>query len=261
MEDDDFASAFEDETPETVAVEIEVKAGETQAPAQPKPEVEPAPKPEPPQPAPEVPLELTERADGTKAEPGYVPLGALLDTRDKLKAAEARASQLEQEQAQYRASQQQSQAMPDMFEDPEGYQQVIAHQIQQATLNTRLDISEEMARGKYDDATVDAARDWVLSQGQANPGFVNQVLSSRNPYEFAVKEHRRVQALDKLSDPADLDQFLAWRAAQTEQAANPAIPNQGSPLPPRSLASAPSAGGIGINPEPDDEEAFKDAFR
>ncbi len=259
MEDDDFASAFEDDDSETVAVDIEVKAGETQAP---KPEVEPAPKSEPPQPAPEVPLELTDRADGTKAEPGYVPLGALLDTRDKLKAAEARASQLEQERAQQRASQQAPQAMPDMFEDPEGYQQVIAHQIQQATLNTRLDISEEMARGKYDDATVDAARDWVLSQGQANPGFVNQVLSSRNPYEFAVKEHRRVQALDKLSDPADLDQFLAWRAAQQQQAGlSPVIPPQGSPLPPRSLASAPSAGGIGINPEPDDEEAFKDAFR
>ncbi len=255
MEDDDFASAFEDETSETVSVELTV-AKEAEAP---KPEPT-APTPEPPQPAPEVPLELTERADGTKAEPGYVPLGALLDTRDKLKAAEARNAQFEQEQAQQRASQQQPQAMPDMFEDPDGYQQVIAHQIQQATLNTRLDISEEMARGKYDDATVDAARDWVLSQGQANPGFVNQVLSSRNPYEFAVKEHRRVQALDKLSDPADLDQFLAWRAAQ-QQAGQPAIPNQGSPLPPRSLASAPSAGGIGINPEPDDEEAFKDAFR
>ncbi len=248
--EDDFDSAFEADS-ETVPVELEIKV------EAPKPE----PTPETPQPATEVPLELTERADGTKAEPGYIPIAALLDTRDKLKAAEARANQLEQEQAQYRASQQQPQAMPDMFDDEAGYQRFIANQIHQVSLNTRLDLSEDMARGKYDDATVDQARDWVLSQNQSNPGFVQQVLSSRNPYEFAVKEHRRVQALDKLSDPADLDQFLAWRAAQQQPAVDPAIPNQGSAIPPRSLASAPSAGGIGLTPEPDEAEAFKDAFK
>ncbi len=250
-DDDDFLAAVEADnevTPAEPLVEVTV----VEAPPEPAPE----PTPETAE-TPEQPLELTDLVGGGKAEPGFVPLGALLDTRDKLKAAEARAQQLEQEQAQARAQQQQP--TPDMFEDPEAFQAAIANQIHQTSLNTRLDLSEDFARSRYDDATVDAARDWALAQAKANPVFGQQLLTNRNPYDFAVREHKRVSALEKLgSDPGEVDQFLAWKAAQAEPAAAPAAPPTQTSLPPRSLASAPSAGGVSLDIVQSDEEIFNE---
>lgn len=244
--EDEFDAAFEAESEAVPVVEVEVKQ-----------EVPAEPTPEPQAPVPEAPLELTERADGSKAEPGYIPIAALLDTRDKLKAAEALAQSREQELAQYRAQQQQPSEPIDMFENPDAYQAAISQQI----LSAKLDLSEENARDKFGDETVDAARDWFVKQPES---FRQGILSNRHPYGAAVKEFQRVQALDKLgTDTSDIDQFLAWKAAQQTTPIVPAavIPNQGSPMPPRSLASAPSAGGLGLTPDPDPDEAFGAAFK
>lgn len=244
-EDEDFlAAALADEEPTPVAQPAPVTVVDAQ----------PEPVAEPPAPVEQPPLDLTDRADGTKAEPGYVPLGALLDTRDKLKAAEAQL-------AQFRAQPQQPLPTPDMFEEPEAFQQAIQTQIHMASLNTKLDLSEDFARGKYDDATVDAARDWVLQQ---QPSFQQEVLAKRNPYDFAVKEFSKVQALERLgNDPAEVDQFLAWKAAQAAAQTQPAL--QGAPptpsaIPPRSLASAPGAGGVSLTPEPSERDIFEEGI-
>lgn len=253
MDENDFLASLEEDN-DARPEPVEVKVVETQ----PEPPSEPETVAEPP--AQVVP------AEQPRPEPGHVPIAALLDTRDKLKAAEALAQSREQELAQYRAQQQQPQQRPDMFEDSDGYDQSVDQRIQSATLNTRLDLSEDFARSRYDDATVDAARDWALSQAKANPVFGQQLLSNRNPYEFAVKEHKRVQALDKLGgDTSEIDQFLAWKAAQAAPA-----PIAGQPpgqattvspsIPPRSLASAPSAGGVSAQVEISPEDAFKDTF-
>lgn len=242
--EDEFDAAFEAESEAVPVEQVEVKQ-----------EVPAEPTPEPQAPAPEAPLELTERADGSKAEPGYIPIAALLDTRDKLKAAEALASAREREIALLQGQQQQPPV--DMFEDPEGFQAAINRQI----LSAKLDLSEENARDKFGDETVEAARDWFVTQPQA---FQQDIMSKRHPYGAAVKEFQRVQALDKLgTDTSDIDQFLAWKAAQQAAPIVPAavIPNQGSSLPPRSLASAPSAGGLGLTPDPDPDEAFGAAFK
>lgn len=250
------------------AIEADNKAGETTTDPKVEPPKEPAPKGEPEAPAqeplvetpPEPPLELDTRADGTKAEPGYVPLGALLDTRDKAQAAEARAKQLEQELAQFRA-QQEPQTVPDMFEDPEGYQAAVSQQIARAALDARLNSSEDVARSQFDDATVDAARDWALAQAQANPAFGQQLLSQRSPYIYAVREHQRVTALEKLgNDTAEIDHFLAWKAAQAATTAPQGEPPPQTSLPPKSIASAPSAGSILTEPVQSDEEVFNEVF-
>lgn len=168
-----------------------------------------------------------------------VPLAALHETRDKVKVLEAQLAQFSQ------AAQPQLQPVevPDPFTDPEGF---AAHQtrlVNDQILNTKLDISEEMARSAHGDATVDAARDWGLAQFQTNPAFRAEVLSQRNPYGYLVQQHQRQESLSQLSDPEEIRAFIAWKQAQgaVQQAAPAVIPQV--PTPPPSIASAPSAGG------------------
>ncbi|MCA0358726.1 MAG: hypothetical protein LCH78_18080 [Proteobacteria bacterium] len=117
--------------------------------------------------------------------------------------------------------------------------------VERATLNTRLDISEDMARDKFGDEIVDQARDWALEKFQNNPAYKTEVLSQRNPYRYIVEAYKADQRAARLNDLADddIEAFLAWKSGQqAPQQAAPAAPPQQS-APPRSLASAPAAGG------------------
>lgn len=99
------------------AEQEEVKAEEPEVEAQPEPEPEPQPEPE---------------------TPHHVPLSALLDEREKRQKInqqlEALQQQMQQQQAweaeQQRLAQEQQQ-LPDMFENPEYYQQQVAQVAQQ----------------------------------------------------------------------------------------------------------------------------------
>jgi hypothetical protein len=163
-----------------------------------------------------------------------VPLTALHETRDKVRALEAELQKLR--------PQQQADPVPDIFEDPEGYQNQVAQTIQQATLNATLNLSEEMVRQSSGNETVDAAQQWAAAAFKANPALWQQFISQRNPYGFLVQEYQRHTALTKLGDPKDIDAFLAWRQAQAQLQPAQAAPQPATPPP--SIASAPSAGGI-----------------
>jgi len=164
-----------------------------------------------------------------KAEPGHVPLQAMLDERDRRKAAEERLRAFESQQQQRPAPQPGS---------PEYFQQV-EHGFDQRLINERLNFSEKLARKEYGADTVEAAQQWAISRFQDDPSYQQKVLGQPDPYEFVVIEFKQQQALSALSDPAKLDAFLAWQAQQTGAA--PAGLPQSAP-PPKSLASAPSAG-------------------
>lgn len=174
-----------------------------------------------------------------KPEPGFVPITVVMDERDKRRNLEAELAALKQQQVPA--------PIPDVFEDPQGF---AAHQANIA-LNVKLDLSEDTAREKYGDEAVDQARDWAIQQFQSRPGFKEQVLSQRNPYRFVVEQYQREQIASNVTAD-DYAQFQAWKAAQAElsqqpQAAQAATPSQPSP-PPRSIASAPSAGGVQHQP-------------
>jgi len=250
MDDEDFLAAVEADNA-NVPVEEPQEAPETPAEPEAQPEaVEPAPEPANP---------LQPPVLDTKPEPGVVPITVMLDEREKRQ-------KLEQELAQLRASQQQPepQQVPDMFEDPEGfriYQQQVASQ---ATLNAKLDISEEMARDKFGDEVVDKARDWALQQSKIRPGFYQELIQQRNPYRYAVEQYRREEIASQVT-PDDFAQFQAWKAAQAAltqapAAAAPVPPDAPRSLPPRSLASAPSAGGVMTEPEPTEQDIFEGAI-
>ena len=187
------------------------------------------------------PQPTAETQPEAKPEPVMVPLTALHETRDKVKALEAQLAQFQQRP-------QEQAPPPDPYEDPEGFAAYQNNVVNQQILNTKLDISEEMARGVHGDETVDAARDWALAQFRSNPAFQAEVLRQRNPYGYVVQQYQRNESLSKLGgDPKQIEAFLAWQQAQTAlaqqqpaaQAASPA-----TPAPPQSIASAPSAGGV-----------------
>ena len=181
-------------------------------------------------------------AEPAKPDPGFVPLAAVLDERDRRK-------QLEAELDRYRAQiAQQQPAEPLDVYDPEQ----LAGFTHQQVINTKLDISEDMTRDKFGDELVDKARDWALQRFNANPAYQAEVLRQRNPWKFVVEQYQRDQIASQVS-LTDFEQFQAWKAAQaqlTQQTAAPVAATPSPVQPPPSLASAPSAGST-TQPKPD----------
>lgn len=255
MEDEDFLAAVEADNAAGVE-EIEEEVIEQATAPEPKPQAEAQPAPTTtPEP---VSQPVAEQQPEAKPEPQHAPISALLDERDKRKAAEAELQRYRAQEAQQQAPQ-----APDMFEDPEGYR---AHQEQIVTaqaLSTKLDISEELARDKFGDELVDQARDWALQKFTARPGFQQEVFGQRNPYRYVVEQFQRDQMASQVS-PDDFAQFQAWKAAQTELQASQPQPAAPTPspraVPPRSLASAPSAGGVMTEVQQSEEEVFEEIF-
>jgi hypothetical protein len=162
--------------------------------------------------------------------PGYVPVQALQELREEVRALKANTPPPPPPQPV---------AIPDPIEDPQGFIDYQNHQ----RLNDKLDISEEITRASHGDTLVDAARDWALAQFRANPAFQHQVFQQRNPWGFVVGQYRQQESLARLGDdPSDIEAFLAWKAAQS--AVHSAAPAASPVAPPPSIVSAPSAGGI-----------------
>jgi hypothetical protein len=247
MEDEDFLAAVEADNAGAPVEEPVV------TPAEPEPTPEAKPQPE------ESANPLVPPVVEAKPDPGFVPITSMLDEREKRQKLEA-------ELAQLRASQQQPQPepVPNMFEDPEGFQAYQQQFANQTAINVKLDLSEDMARQAHGDELVDQARDWALQRFQSIPGFQAHVLGQRNPYGFVVQEYRKAQIADQIT-PEDLAQFQAWKTAQA-QIQTPAPPTAAAPpnsprsVPPRSLASAPSAGGVMTEVEQSDQEIFEETF-
>lgn len=172
-------------------------------------------------------------------EPVMVPLAALHETRDKVKSLEAQLASLTQPQRQQQPS------VPDMFEDPEGFQAHIAGSVNGAVLNTTLNISEEITRQSVGNDLVDDVQRWGAEEFQRNPALAQQFYQQRNPYGFLVQQYQRQQSLSKLGDdPKQIEAFLAWKQAQEQLQQQPAQADPQQAEPPQSIASAPSAGGL-----------------
>lgn len=176
-------------------------------------------------------------------EPGHVPISALMDERDKRKAAEERAARYEQQERQNAAP----------LEPDEQFRAELRSQ--------RLHFSRELANTRHTPDLVTKAHEWAYAKADADPLFNQKALQAPDPYEFAVQEYQRDQIVSQVT-PADLAAFNAWRAAQaalTPQAGSPATPTPVA-APPRSLASATSAGGVQHIPT-GDGQAYDGLFK
>lgn len=160
-------------------------------------------------------------------EPVMVPLKALHETRDEVKALKAQLEALNRQP-------QQQPEVPDVFVDQEGFNNHINSQIQRSVLNATLNLSEEMTTQQYGADEVDQAKQWGAQAFQANPALLQTFYSQRNPYGFLVAEYRKQSMLSQL-DPNEFNAFLAWKEAQKAPPAPPAVPD--------TLADAQSARG------------------
>lgn len=197
-----------------------------------------------PQPAPEPALEAqpeTQQPDEPKGA-HHVPLAVLLDEREKRKEAEKEAAALKAWRAEQEALRQ-PQAIPDPYEDPQGYQSYVQSQVQQQAFNLRAEMSGRFAEQKYGKEIVDKAIEWAQQQGAVDPFLGQRVQSSQSPVEFIVEQFNREQFFKQYgSDPSALAALTATQQTAAPQP-SPVQPAQRQPAPPRSLAAAPNAGG------------------
>lgn len=131
---------------------------------------------------------------------------AVLDERRKRQEAENRIKEME---ARFAAQQQVK--VPDVFEDPEGYSNFMRSEIQRATLENRVELSEEMMRMQKDD--YDQKKDIFVELMKENPSLQQQALKHPMPgrfvYETALKH-------EKLKQMENVDEFEAKIRAELE---------------------------------------------
>jgi hypothetical protein len=154
----------------------------------------------------------------------------------ELEAIRQREHQMQAQLAQYA----QPQGLPDAYDDPQGFQAAIQQQIEQAQHQTRLQMSEMMARQAHGAETWEAANQWL----HQNPSVVQQLTQSQDPCGDAVKEYKRHQAMQEIGDDpqayrerveAEIRERLEAEAAQ----ASPQVPSQPVPA---NFASTRNAG-------------------
>jgi len=226
----------------------------------------------PPEPAP-----TSEAAPAASAETapnsGFVPLAVVLDTRDKLRAAEAELQQLRAQKPQPRLG---PTVNPD--EDPRGA-------VEEALLirrKTELDWSRKVAIKDHGEDAVNEAYSWANARlgetGNGDPAFNAKIAASDDPYALVMQEHQQFKLMQTLQNTAKRDRLLALlsddaataaQAPQDPAQAVPAIPPQPAPVapartaptpPPRSIASAAAAASAEVVPV-GPGQAFDTAFR
>jgi hypothetical protein len=195
--------------------------------------------------APEAPIEPIAAApaqDPARPPEGYVPVAALQELRKELQA-------LKQPPA----------ARVDPHEDPEG-----------AIYQTNFLWSQRLATAQHGQETVDEALQWAYERAERDQSFNAAAQTHADPVGFAIEEFQRSKALNLLADPKLFTAFQAFVSGQSQgQAPTPApaapvalaAPLQ-PPIPPRSLASAPNAGGAKPGEKPAGPQvAFDDTFK
>ncbi len=162
-------------------------------------------------------------------EAGQIPIGALLEEREKRQGLERRLAEIEAAQRASQAQAEQAQLPPEQ-----------AQQLQLWAL--RRDMSREMLATKHGEDEAKALEAWGFARCEQDPHFNAQVYQAKNPYEFIRQARQREQLLAEVS-PDDLADYRAWKVSRA------APPAAQSPPPPRSLVTAPNAGGAGARAE------------
>lgn len=200
-----------------------------------------------------------------RPEAGYVPIGTVLDEREKRKALEQELNALKQQQAP-------KAAVPDPYDDPQGFQAYYADQLAQVRQTQKIETSYHLAARDYGKEQVEAAREWAVSKAQSDPVFGQQLEAAFQvealPLDWVVQQHKRDALLSDIGDNMD-DWFTreaAKRGYQLQSAPVPAAasavviqqPASKPAMPPRSIASeaTPSAPTRDSNPMADLDAIF-----
>lgn len=129
-------------------------------------------------------------------EQSQVPLASLLDEREKRQAAEKRVEELEA----------QKEPEKDFFEDPEGRLKKLESDLEARTTNRFVDLTVDLARKNHDD--FDEVMAGWKELVDANPGILQQVMSSENPGEESYKIAKQYQSVQEIGDPKEYREKL-----------------------------------------------------
>ena len=240
---------------------------------------EPAPKPEPavaetPPPVQENPAPSTpapaQPAQAEQPQPGFVPLAAVLDEREKRQALERERDELRRWREE-REKQQNAAPPIDPLTEPEKWQAAQEERLARLEQDLTWKDAQRRAVRDFGPEVVQAAFVALSEECKTNPAFFKTVERQAEPYEFVVKWHKRQQNLARMGDddPETFAEKLAkekgWiipeRGPDGKFVAAAPAPQPATPLPKPSLASAPAAVGNAPKTPVGDGVAFNAAFR
>ena len=207
--------------------------------------------------------EEAKEADSQESSPdpesSVIPITALHGERDRRKAAEARAKELEEQLSS------KDEAEPtSVFTDETKFRDEILSKVEQDRLADRLEMSEKFARRFHGDEVVDKAMDWFIPAAQENPTLQKKFNDAGNDVDKVVELFKANEAVSKLDDPEALERELAkareegkaeaLKELQAAQAKKSELTNSI----PESLVDDSSSGSLGSKTvkAPTDEELF-----
>ena len=212
----------------------------------------PPPAPEPP--AVEQPAPTPEPAPSQPASapvqppPGYIPMAAVLDEREKRQKYER---ELEEMRRKYEEATRKPPVPLDPIADPEAFERSLNERIAQVRWDAITATSLATAMRTHGQEKVKAAEEWLQAELQSNPALWQTIQRQPDAYDFVVSQHQRTLRLQKIGDEDPETWAQKWAEAngyvkagtQQPQGAGVAGPSPNPTLPRPSLASAPSAGG------------------
>lgn len=182
----------EDEA-EDITSEVTEETTETPEATEPDPEETPDQEVEP---------EADDAAPAEPAEdpaPRMVPYEAMREEREKRQELADRLARIEARQAPPAPA-----PVPDMFEDPEGYQRYQEQRLR----NAQLDAFEESARDVHGDEVVDAAFSAFQSIRDTPEGAA--LANAKNPWRSVVQWHKKQEEMAKFNSEE-------WRQTEREK--------------------------------------------
>lgn len=198
--------------------------------------------------------------DGSKPEPGYVPLAALLDDREKRQKAQAENDALK---AQLARLTQKPPPAPSYQDDPDAWARMLEQRTYEIKRDTKFEQSEMFAVQQHGSELVEAAKTWSEEKAKSEAAqygyspLVTMIHHQRHPLDWVVKEYQKDKWLSEVGN--DRDAWAKKRFAELNATPDPNAPpaaqaggppQPGTPLtkpaftPPKSLVHAPSAGGM-----------------
>ena len=165
-------------------------------------------------------------------DPTMVPLAALQAERASNRSLKDRLDRIEGTLAQKPAA-----ALPDVFEDPQGFQRAVDERVTDATRHMMAEVSERLTRTAQGDAVVDEA-----FQAAEAAGVIGQFNGRKDGWGDLVKWHKSQKALSEIGDdPAAYAQRVEAEM-RTKIMAEMAVQSVKPALASPSLAGQPNVG-------------------
>lgn len=144
--------------------------------------------------------------ENDSSEPVMVPKARLTQEINKRKKAEDQLKRMTP------VEQQEQPKAPDMFLEPQKYQQYSEERAKQAAFDATANMSEMLARREHGDEVVDESVEIFKGLAAQNPALVQSMRQSRDPYQFVIDHAKKHKVVTEIGDDPD-----AYRANLRQQ--------------------------------------------